>query len=914
MLSNLTIDIHGDRKYCSFEQMSSNLSDLSEYIKSEIKKFTHKILLDELFKDKEDTHITVRKCREELEKNPKDPVANTHLGTAYLIKDKTNMAIRQFKKSLESLPDYEEALYYLAIAYYLQDKPDIAYEYFHKIDFKPDLVRLCIMGDIYYSNGEIPDSIQFFKKAIEMDRSFPLPYIALGNICSFEGNFPRAIECYGKGLDIVQNSIISISIAFNYYLSGNIPGGMEIIKRLLDGDRDYSAVNFTYAFFLSQLDNFEEAITYCHRAIELEPSNYLFYKILGYLYLNTGNNEIALESYIKSLEINPGSLSSLTVFAFALQATGQFDRALTEYKEIILKNPDNAFVYYNMGTIVRMLGDLDNAIEYYTKAISLDQNIALHYAGLGLAYLDKWIKTQKSDKNLLILSQENIHLALKLDSSLSLARLGLGIICTERDNIPEGIRHFEALLRISPDYFPAKAKLYEAFLALAEKHFSQGKAEDAIESVEKALQLNPDEDIQIEEDFTYVLKGAGDHLINYCEKTGDQLYKKGMLSKSLEYYEKIFELQPYNSIIHFKVGTIFAIKKDFTRAEKHYKDALSVNSDFDDPYFNLGLLYKNTGNNSEALECFHRYLNISPAGLHAGECREYIREILPEKKKIEEEKHFFPTVTEEKFSDKEPLRSMSGWDLISPEYQARNRISNYVVHYGPLSSGEEELHLMGDISGKKILDLGCGGGQNSVALARQGAKVTALDFSEEQLKFATKLAHEAEVTVKFICDDLENFYSLEGQKFDIILSSFTLSYIEHIAGVFCNVRKVIKDGGIFVFSLEHPLMTNTSEEDYLFFQGKSYPLMKNYFHTGKEERTWKNGTIVAYKRKMEDIINPLLSSGFRLIQIIEPSIYDINKMSQEEIDDIPFLPCQEECRYILSRQVPFTLIIKSVAF
>ncbi|MEQ8188088.1 MAG: tetratricopeptide repeat protein [Candidatus Eremiobacterota bacterium] len=911
MLSNLAVDLNGDRKYCSFEQISSIISDMGEYIKSEMKKFIHKILLDELFKDREDTHITVRKCREELEHNPKDPVANTHLGTAYLIKDKINMAIRQFKKSLETLPDYNEALYYLAVAYYLQDKPDSAYEYFHKIDFNPDLVRLCIMGDIYYSNGEIPDSIQFFKKAIEMDSNFSLPYIALGNICSFEGNFPRAIECYGKGLDMVQHSIISICIAFNHYLSGNIPDGMEIIKKLFDADPDYSAVNFMYAFLLSQSDNTEEAIKYCHRAIELEESNYLFYKTLGYLYLGLGSSELAMESYMKSLELNQDNLSSLSGLAFVLQSTGQFARALDEYKDIISKNPENGMVYYHMGTVERIQGNLDNAIEYYTKAISLDRNIALHHAGLGLACLDKWIKNQKNDKNLLLLSQDSINLALKLEPSLSLARLGLGIISTERDNIPEGIRHFEALLRISPDYFPAKAKLYEAFLALAEKHFAQGKPEAAIEAAEKALELNPDEDVEIEGDFSCVLKGAKDLLVNYCEKTGDQLYKKGMVSKSLEYYEKILELQPYNFIIHFKIGTIFAIKKDFSVAEKHYKEALSVKPDFDDAYFNLGLLYKNTGNNSGAIECFQSYLTISPSGIHAGECREYIKEILPEKKKIEE---ISVPVLDEYIPAGKSLTKKPAGKLISSEDRKKSRISTYVVHYGPLSSGEEDLRLMGDVSGKKILDLGCGEGQNSIALARQGARVTALEFSEEKLAFAAKIAREADVTVKFVCDDIEKISSLEGQKFDIVLSSFTISCIEDISRVFVNVRRVVKDGGFFVFSLEHPLMTNISKEDYLFFHGNTYPLVKNYFHTGKEERTGHCGRVVVYKRKMEDIINPLVLSGFRLVQIIEPPVYDINNMSQEEIDDIPFLPCQEECKYMLSTQMPVTLIIKSVAF
>jgi len=348
--------------------------------------------------------------------------------------------------------------------------------------------------------------------------------------------------------------------------------------------------------------------------------------------------------------------------------------------------------------------------------------------------------------------------------------------------------------------------------------------------------------------------------------------------------------------------------KELKLAEKHYKMALKINPNFDNAYFNLGLLYKNKGDNVKTLECFQKYIELSPEGVHGEECREYIKDHSLQIYKVKEEK--IESSYEEDF--------LIGWDRIASDYQSQNRISTYSVHYGPLSSGEEEIALLGDVTGKKILELGCGGGQNSIALARQGAKVMGIDFSEEQLKFARKLSEETGVAVKFLQGDIEELsFFIEGEIFDIVISSFTLSYVENIDKVFTGVRSLLRSGGILVFCLEHPFITNLQEEDFIKFQGKIYPFVKNYFETGKDEITWRSDKIKAklplYKRKLEDIINPLLSSGFQIVRLLEPSPYELKNMSREEIEDIPYLPSMEQSKYIFSKELPYTLLIKAIA-
>src|SRR5262245_36978113 len=77
-----------------------------------------------------------------------------------------------------------------------------------------------------------------------------------------------------------------------------------------------------------------------------------------------------------------------------------------------------------------------------------------------------------------------------------------------------------------------------------------------------------------------------------------------------------------------------------------------------------------------------------------------------------------------------------------------------VVSYGPDCASEAELKLLGRVEGKRVLELGCGGGSTAVALAKQGAKVIAIDGSTEQLAQARRLSEREEVAVEWHQGDL----------------------------------------------------------------------------------------------------------------------------------------------------------------
>jgi ubiquinone/menaquinone biosynthesis C-methylase UbiE len=115
------------------------------------------------------------------------------------------------------------------------------------------------------------------------------------------------------------------------------------------------------------------------------------------------------------------------------------------------------------------------------------------------------------------------------------------------------------------------------------------------------------------------------------------------------------------------------------------------------------------------------------------------------------------------------------------------------------------LSLLPSIKNKIILDLGCGFGDFSLKLSKQGAlEVIGVDISSNMIKVAeSKVSGE---NVQFIKRAIEDF-DFESEKFDIVVSSLTFHYILDLNRLFADIYSCLKKCGYLVFSIEHPMMT-----------------------------------------------------------------------------------------------------------
>ena len=179
--------------------------------------------------------------------------------------------------------------------------------------------------------------------------------------------------------------------------------------------------------------------------------------------------------------------------------------------------------------------------------------------------------------------------------------------------------------------------------------------------------------------------------------------------------------------------------------------------------------------------------------------------------------------------------------------------------------------LCPDFAGQAVLDLGCGCGENCRTIAEAGAKaVVGVDISQKMLAVA-KAENTAE-NVRFVEMSMTDLSGLQG-RFDVILSSLAVHYIEDFGQLLGHVYRLLAEDGLLVFSQEHPLTTALTKDDYWHRDENGVALhykLTDYGRPGVRQTNWIVEGVVKYHRTFGDIVNALTASGFVMEAMLEP--------------------------------------------
>ncbi len=217
----------------------------------------------------------------------------------------------------------------------------------------------------------------------------------------------------------------------------------------------------------------------------------------------------------------------------------------------------------------------------------------------------------------------------------------------------------------------------------------------------------------------------------------------------------------------------------------------------------------------------------------------------------------------------ESLGAEQGWDQISSRYQEYAKIPTDKIHYGAGTPTENELQLVGDPQGRDVIDVGCGGGQNTIAFKRVGAaRVVGIDQSTEQLEFARDLAARESIDVEFLKSAVETLDPVPDASFDAAFSSYCFQFVADIRATFRSVYRVLRPGGRFAFCLDHPA--------YMMFGTEGFTLTKPYFQRNADfiwpfRQGGPTGMSAVY-HTVEDMFAALREAGFVVESILEPEL------------------------------------------
>src|SRR5829696_6632011 len=200
------------------------------------------------------------------------------------------------------------------------------------------------------------------------------------------------------------------------------------------------------------------------------------------------------------------------------------------------------------------------------------------------------------------------------------------------------------------------------------------------------------------------------------------------------------------------------------------------------------------------------------------------------------------------------MSNTESWDRIAAEHAASPATD--VVHYGPEGPSEDELRLLGDVAGKRILDLGCGDGQAAVALTLRGA---------------TTIADNAAVRVEWHQGDVADLAFIRAESIDLVFSAYSLGEVGDLHRVFRQVHRVLKNRGAFVFSYEHPIGLCVGREPPDTPSTPISPIVRRSYFTDDPVTVDRNGEpIRLHVRTVSEVFHALSRGGFRVEVVAEP--------------------------------------------
>ncbi|MBP2477925.1 SAM-dependent methyltransferase [Crossiella equi] len=210
------------------------------------------------------------------------------------------------------------------------------------------------------------------------------------------------------------------------------------------------------------------------------------------------------------------------------------------------------------------------------------------------------------------------------------------------------------------------------------------------------------------------------------------------------------------------------------------------------------------------------------------------------------------------------------WDADADDYRAEHEEFLGAAEFVWCPEGylERDLGLLGEVTGRRVLEIGCGMAACARWLAAQGAHAVGLDVSAGMLAHAAEAARASGVHVPLVQASGDQLPFADGA-FDTVCSAFgAVPFVADLGLLLREVRRVLKPGGPWVFAVTHPMRwifpDDPGEAGLTAIQ--SYFDRTPYLEVDAEGRP----TYVEHHRTLGDYVRELGRAGFDLEELLEP--------------------------------------------
>jgi ubiquinone/menaquinone biosynthesis C-methylase UbiE len=189
-------------------------------------------------------------------------------------------------------------------------------------------------------------------------------------------------------------------------------------------------------------------------------------------------------------------------------------------------------------------------------------------------------------------------------------------------------------------------------------------------------------------------------------------------------------------------------------------------------------------------------------------------------------------------------------------YRAANDEGSFNAYYERPAT----ISLLGNVTGLRVLEAGCGPGALTQWLVDHGAAVTAIDVSPEMVRLAgQRVGDRAQILTADLAEPLT---FLADASVDLIVASLVLHYLADWTAPLAEFHRVLTPGGAVVFSTHHPAMDWQLHSP------------DDYFAVEQVTETWQKGgqpfEVTFWRRPLTAMTAAIGSAGFVIDRLVEP--------------------------------------------
>ncbi|MFM7517341.1 MAG: tetratricopeptide repeat protein [Pirellula sp.] len=485
-------------------------------------------------------------AKKTLESAPESPKSEEfHFVAASVAEELGNIsgALAELRKALDINPYHGKSLLQRAKLLMLKGRHRVALKDVDTFleNEGPNLRAIQLKSYILQNLKGIEKSIEYLSSCIEQHGKHPILNGLRADAYKESGKLTLALE----DIDWVIENQPDLAVARQQRIeilleNGDAQAAMADAQLLLDQGVENSALlsDYGYAKFLSE--EYEQAVEFLVRAVELDKSNLSARYRLSQAYSKLGRIEETVAELTAILEIDSDHAIPFVVRGYHLMMLGQQDQAAKDFQSALELEPKEVQALRGSALVCEQKGDRKQALKILDQALEIDpsnEECLLDRSRMSMSEHD--LDAAGKDLDLVIQSSPDL-----LPALFSRAQLNIQL-----GRMDQALSDLDAILKENPDFAPAligRSAIYQ----------QQGEDEKSQEDLEAAMQLQPE--------------AAEETELTRCLMSAHIAFVQNRFEEAIQSATQAIELDPSNENGYLRRGAAYWYSEQYTEAWEDY--------------------------------------------------------------------------------------------------------------------------------------------------------------------------------------------------------------------------------------------------------------------------------------------------------------------------------------------------------